>query len=80
MSPTLPAPTIKVASNTAMYERLQDDMDINAGRIVENGSVAQIGQEIFEAVLDVASGRATRSEQLGLGQCEFVPWIAGPTL
>lgn len=75
-----PAPTIKLASNTAMFERLRDDMDINCGLVIDEGlSLDAMGQRIFEAILAHASGRKTRSEALGLGDHEFVPWHLGIT-
>jgi altronate hydrolase len=75
-----PCPTIKVASNTPMYERMIDDMDINAGEILAGRSVESVGREIFEKIISVASGEKTKSEQLGYGDDEFVPWQIGPTL
>jgi len=75
-----PTPSIKIASNTPMYERLSGDMDINAGTILEGRSVADVGREIFEEVLAVASGKKTKSEQHGIGDEEFVPWTVGPVL
>jgi altronate hydrolase len=76
-----PTPSIKVATNSPMYERMIGDMDINAGTILSEGqSVEAVGREIFEEILAVASGKKTKSEQLGLGEHEFQPWILGPTL
>ena len=76
-----PTPSIKVATNTPMYERMIDDMDLNAGAILSQGrSVEEVGREIFEEILAVASGKRTKSEQLGVGEQEFQPWILGPTL
>ena len=75
-----PTPSIKVATNTPMYERMIDDMDINAGAILEGRPVAEVGREIFEEILAVASGKKTKSEELGFGDEEFVPWPLGPTL
>ncbi len=75
-----PCPTIKVASNTPMYERMIDDMDLNAGEILAGRPVEDVGRELFEKVLSVASGERTKSEQLGYGDEEFVPWQVGPTL
>ena len=63
-----------------MYERMIDDMDIDAGRILDGTPVEEVGREIFEFILDVASGRKTKSEQHGIGEEEFVPWSIGPTL
>ncbi|QDU96699.1 UxaA family hydrolase [Lignipirellula cremea] len=75
-----PTPTIKIASNTPMYERMQDDMDINAGEVLDGRTVQEVGHDIFEKILAVASGEKTKSEQLGLGDEEFVPWTVGPVL
>ncbi len=73
-----PAPTIKLASNTAMYTRLEEDMDINCGLILDGElSVPQMGERIFERILRHASGEQTKSEGLGLGDHEFVPWHLG---
>ena len=76
-----PSPSIKIATNTEMFERMQDDMDINAGKIVSEGaSIAEVGQEIFDLLLAVASGRKPLSEQHGLGDHEFSPWQIGATM
>jgi altronate hydrolase len=76
-----PTPVLKIASNTSMYERMQDDMDIDAGTILSQGrSVKDVGEEIFTRILTIASGEQTKSEQLGLGEEEFQPWILGPVL
>lgn len=73
-----PVPSIKLASNTPMFERLYGDMDINCGVVVDGAaSVEQMGQAIFEEILRVASGHKTKSEELGLGDNEFVPWQLG---
>ncbi|MBL8304295.1 MAG: UxaA family hydrolase, partial [Ideonella sp.] len=73
-----PVPSIKLASNTPMYLKLQDDMDINCGVVVDGeATVEQLGQQIFDEILRVASGRRTKSEELGLGDNEFVPWQLG---
>jgi altronate hydrolase len=75
-----PVPSIKVATNTPLFERMPDDMDINAGVILEGASVAEVGQRIFEEILEVASGKKTKSELHGVGEEEFAPWSIGPTL
>ncbi|WP_186223125.1 UxaA family hydrolase [Burkholderia gladioli] len=73
-----PAPSIKVATNSAMYRRMVDDMDINCGEIMEGGaSVEQKGEEIFRMIIEVASGSKSKSEALGVGNEEFVPWMIG---
>lgn len=73
-----PVPTIKIATNTPMYERMIDDMDINAGRILDGASVEEVGHEIFEKIIAVASGEKTKSEAQGIGDEEFAPWSIGP--
>ena len=76
-----PSPCIKIATNTEMYDRMQDDMDINAGKIVTEGaSIEAVGQEIFNLLLAVASGQKPLSEQHGLGDHEFIPWQIGATM
>ncbi len=73
-----PSPTIKLATNTSMYERLTDDMDINCGEIIDGTCDMQaMGQRIFELMLATASGQRSKSELLGLGDNEFVPWHIG---
>ncbi|SAL21376.1 altronate dehydratase [Caballeronia udeis] len=73
-----PAPTIKLASNTPMFTRLREDMDINCGLVIDGErSVQEMGQDIFEHILQAASGQRTKSELLGLGDHEFVPWHMG---
>ena len=75
--PTIPV--LKIASNTATYERMRDNMDINAGRIADGeATVQQVGREILDLLLRVASGEQTCSERLG--HKEFVPWRIGPVL
>lgn len=73
-----PVPTIKLATNTPMYNRMIDDMDLNAGSILDGATIEQIGGEIFEEVIAVASGKATKSEAQGIGDEEFHPWTWGP--
>ena len=75
-----PVPSIKIATNSPMYHHMQDDMDINAGVILDGVSVAEVGRQIFEEILAVASGKKTKSEQHGVGEEEFAPWSIGPTL
>jgi altronate hydrolase len=73
-----PTPVLKLATNTEMYERMSDDMDLNAGRIVDGtATVPEVGDEIFERIIAVASGETTVSEELDLGQDEFIPWQLG---
>jgi altronate hydrolase len=75
-----PAPSIKVATNTPLYQHMIDDMDINAGVILEGTPVEAVGRLIFEEILAVASGKKTKSEIGGVGEEEFAPWSIGPTL
>ncbi|MQY44240.1 altronate dehydratase [Epibacterium sp. SM1969] len=76
-----PTPCIKLATNSEMYQRLSEDMDLNCGTIVSNGaSIAEVGHEIFEMIIRTASGEATKSERLGFGGVEFVPWQIGAVM
>ncbi|MDB5824242.1 MAG: hypothetical protein JWR21_2946 [Herminiimonas sp.] len=73
-----PVPSIKLATNTPMFKRLEEDMDINCGEILDGtASIDVMGQRIFELMLETASGKASKSEELGLGDNEFVPWQIG---
>ena len=73
-----PAPCIKLATNSPMFHKLQEDMDINCGEILDGtASVQEMGQRIFELFLRTASGEPSKSELLGLGDHEFVPWQIG---
>lgn len=75
-----PTPSIKLASNSFIFEQMNDDMDINCGDVLEGVSLAEKGQEIFNEILRVASGGRTKSEELGYGDNEFVPWSLGATM
>lgn len=75
-----PVPSIKVATNTPLYEHMQDDMDLDAGVILKGETVETVGQRIFEEILLVASGNKTKSERCNVGEEEFAPWSIGPTL
>ena len=76
-----PAPSLKLATNTPMFNRMADDMDINCGAILDGGaSVEEMGKQIFELILKTASGQRSRSELLGYGEDEFAPWHLGATL
>ena len=73
-----PSPSLKLATNTSMYERMEDDMDINCGQILDGSvTVQELGQKIFELILATASGEPSKSEVHGFGQDEFVPWYIG---
>ena len=75
-----PTPSIKLATNSDIYRRMIDDMDINCGDILDGVSLKDKGREIFELILKVASGERTKSELLGYGDNEFVPWQLGATM
>ncbi|MHA1152246.1 MAG: altronate dehydratase, partial [Alphaproteobacteria bacterium] len=70
-----------LATNSAMFNRMDEDMDINCGVVLDDGvSVADLGEQIFERMLEVASGDPTKSEALGFGDAEFVPWQIGAVM
>ena len=76
-----PSPSLKLSTNTALWERQSDDIDINCGVIVDGGSSVQaMGQHIFERMLSCASGQTSQSERHGYGQNEFVPWQLGAVM
>ena len=75
-----PSPSMKIATNSQMYDRLTEDMDINAGVVLDGLTLDDLGQQIFEKMLAVASGEQSKSEAAGVGQEEFNPWILGATL
>lgn len=75
-----PVPSIKIATNTVLYEHMEEDMDINAGIVLEGASLEDLGCRIFDEVVAVASGKRTKSELLGYGDDEFCPWEIGPVL
>ena len=76
-----PAPSLKLATNTALWNRQEEDIDINCGEIVDGTStVEQMGERFFRMMLDTASGQKTKSEVHGYGQNEFVPWYLGAVM
>ena len=76
-----PSPSLKLATNTALWKRQEEDIDINCGVIVDGEeTVEQAGRRIFEALLRTASGEKTKSELHGYGQNEFVPWQVGAVM
>ena len=76
-----PAPTMKLATNAELARNMADDIDVDCSDIVEKGTdVAEVGRRIYDLLLDVASGTPTRSEELGAGQEEIVPWQIGAVL
>jgi altronate hydrolase len=73
--------TLKLATNTPLYNRMTEDMDINCGRVIDGEvTIGQMGQKIFDRILAVASGERTKSEELGMGGNEFTPWQIGATM
>ncbi|GJH22401.1 altronate dehydratase [Caballeronia novacaledonica] len=73
-----PSPSLKLATNTALWERQEEDMDINCGGVIDgSATIEQLGEQIFQMMLDCASGVASKSELHGYGQSEFVPWQVG---
>jgi altronate hydrolase len=73
-----PSPSVKLATNTKMYARMRDDMDINCGDIMDGDSTIESkGLEIYRKLIDVASGEKSKSEELGVGNEETVPWMIG---
>ncbi len=75
-----PSPVIKIATNTPLFETMNEDMDLNAGVVMEGEDLQTVGDRFLEFLLAVASGQQTCSERLGMGDHEFVPWTVGPTL
>lgn len=76
-----PAPSLKLATNTPMYRRMDEDMDINCGAVLDEGiGIPEMGERIFRRILEVASGDRTKSEALGFGDDEFVPWQIGAVM
>ena len=76
-----PAPSIKLATNTPMYDRMSEDMDVNCGQVLDGTkSIDAMGEEVFDTILRVVSGEESKSEAAGLGDEEFVPWQIGALL
>jgi altronate hydrolase len=75
-----PAPSIKIASNSALYERMSGDMDLNAGQVLEGMTMESVAAELLDLVVAVASGQRSKSEAQGVGEAEFSPWHLGETL
>ena len=76
-----PAPSLKLATNTRLFEHQEEDMDMNCGTIVDGKeSIGQVGQKLFELILETASGKKTKSEAFGYGEDEFAPWVLGATM
>jgi altronate hydrolase len=75
-----PAPSIKVASNSNLYRRMEDDMDLNAGRVLEGEPIEEVAADLLDLAVAVASGHPSKSEALGIGEDEFCPWPLGGML
>jgi altronate hydrolase len=76
-----PAPSLKLATSSRLYRQMSDDMDINCGEILDGeASIQEVGERIFQLILETASGRQSRSEAHGFGAEEFVPWMLGAVM
>ena len=76
-----PSPSLKLATSSRLYRQMVDDMDINCGEILDgNASIQELGEQIFQLILETASGRRSRSEAHGFGAEEFVPWMLGAVM
>ncbi len=77
----VPSPSLKLATNSALWQRQQEDIDINCGEIIDGEcSIEAMGERIFEMMIQTASGQASKSELHGYGQSEFVPWQVGAVM
>jgi len=75
-----PVPSIKLATNSALYRHMEEDMDLDCGVVLDGVPLETVGRAIFEEVVAVASGKKTKSELAGVGEEEFAPWVVGPVL
>ncbi|KZD12769.1 UxaA family hydrolase [Oceanibaculum pacificum] len=76
-----PSPSIKLATNSLMYRKLSEDMDVNCGAVLDEGvSIQEMGRQVFELILRVASGEKSKSEAQGFGDAEFIPWQVGAVM
>ena len=76
-----PAPSLKLATNTALFVHQEEDMDINCGTVIDGTeTIQQAGARFFQMILETASGRKTKSEEFGYGEDEFAPWTLGATM
>jgi len=76
-----PSPSLKLATNTRLFQHMEEDMDVNCGTIVDGTeTVEQVGERIFKLILETASGKRSKSELLGFGEDEFAPWVVGATM
>ena len=76
-----PSPSLKLATNSELWQRQEDDIDLNCGEIADGAAtIEQVGERLLELILATASGERTKSERFGYGQSEFVPWQLGATM
>jgi altronate hydrolase len=76
-----PSPSLKLATNTALFVKQEDDMDINCGTVIDGTeSIQEVGERFFKLILATASGRKSKSEEFGYGDDEFAPWTLGATM
>jgi altronate hydrolase len=76
-----PSPSLKLSTNTALWNRQEEDIDLNCGAIVDgSATVQELGERLFGMMLETASGTRTKSEQHGYGQNEFIPWYLGAVM
>lgn len=76
-----PAPSLKLATNSRLYQHMEEDMDVNCGTVVDDSeTIEDVGERVFRLILETASGKKTKSELLGFGEDEFAPWVVGATM
>jgi altronate hydrolase len=76
-----PSPSLKLSTNSELWQRQEEDIDLNCGEIADGmASIEQVGERLFEMMLATASGAKSKSERFGYGQSEFVPWQLGATM
>jgi altronate hydrolase len=75
-----PAPSIKIVTNSDTYNRMVDDMDVNAGKVLDGVPMEEVAAELLDLTIAVASGQPSKSEVQGVGESEFSPWNLGGTL
>jgi altronate hydrolase len=76
-----PSPSLKLSTNTALWTKQEEDIDLNCGEIADgNASIDELGGKLFRLMLDTASGAKSKSERHGYGQSEFVPWYLGAVM
>jgi altronate hydrolase len=76
-----PSPSLKLATNSELWQRQEEDIDLNCGEIADGAAtIDEVGARLFELILQTASGSTTKSERFGYGQSEFVPWQLGAVM